>query len=267
MRGSPPSTAAPPAGLPLVETKLVPARARPGSLLRGRLLAELDRLSSAALTLVVAPVGFGKSVLAQSWCGHTDSAVAWVSLERGDDDPVRLWTYIATSVDRVRPGLGRTRARAVGHSRGQARARGRRAGQRHQRVRTTARDRARRPARDRRRRMPGLAGARDRPPPAARPADRNDALRPSAPAGTATRPRDARRAPRSRARVHARRGAGAASDTRASRSRETRSSSSSSEPRAGPRASTWRRSGCATSRTRRHTSATSTATTGTSSTT
>jgi ATP/maltotriose-dependent transcriptional regulator MalT len=107
MRGSRPSIAAPPAGLPLVETKLLPARARPGSLLRGRLLAELDRLSSTALTLVDAPVGFGKSVLAQSWCGHTNSAVAWVSLERGDDDPVRLWTYIATSVDRVRPGLGR----------------------------------------------------------------------------------------------------------------------------------------------------------------
>jgi ATP/maltotriose-dependent transcriptional regulator MalT len=75
--------------------------------MRWRLIAELDRLSSAALTLVDAPVGFGKSVLAQSWCRHTDSAVAWVSLERGDDDPVRLWTYIATAVDRVRPGLGR----------------------------------------------------------------------------------------------------------------------------------------------------------------
>jgi LuxR family transcriptional regulator, maltose regulon positive regulatory protein len=105
--GSPPTIAAPRAGLPLVETKLVPARARPGSLLRGRLLGELDRLSSAALTLVDAPVGFGKSVLAQSWCRHTESGVAWVSLERGDDDPVRMWTYIATSVDRVRPGLGR----------------------------------------------------------------------------------------------------------------------------------------------------------------
>ena len=95
----------------------MPARARPGSLVRGRLLAELDRLSSAALTLVDAPVGFGKSVLAQSWCAHTDAAVAWVSLERGDDDPVRLWTYIATAVDRVRPGLGRpalARLRAPG---------------------------------------------------------------------------------------------------------------------------------------------------------
>jgi LuxR family transcriptional regulator, maltose regulon positive regulatory protein len=107
VRASTPSTTTPPAALPLVETKLVLARARPGSLLRGRLLAELDRLSSAALTLVDAPVGFGKSVLAQSWCRHTDSAVAWVSLERGDDDPVRMWTYIATAVDRVRPGLGR----------------------------------------------------------------------------------------------------------------------------------------------------------------
>jgi LuxR family maltose regulon positive regulatory protein len=112
-----PSSTALPAGLPLVETKLVPPCARPGSVARGRLLEELDRLSSAALTLVDAPVGFGKSVLAQSWCAHTDAAVAWVSLERGDDDPVRLWTYIATAVDRIRPGLGRpalARLRAPG---------------------------------------------------------------------------------------------------------------------------------------------------------
>lgn len=76
-------------------------------MVRDRLLAELDRHSSEALTLVVAPVGFGKSVLVQSWCAHTDSAIAWLSLSAGDNDASRLWSYIATSVDRVRSGLGR----------------------------------------------------------------------------------------------------------------------------------------------------------------
>ena len=33
--------------------------------------------------------------------------MAWVSLDAGDNDPVLLWRYIATAVDRVRSGLGR----------------------------------------------------------------------------------------------------------------------------------------------------------------
>ena len=66
-----------------------------------------------------APVGFGKTVLAQSWGAQADTAVAWVSIDAADDDPVRLWTYIATAVDRIRSGLGRgalSRLRAGGAS-------------------------------------------------------------------------------------------------------------------------------------------------------
>src|SRR4051794_30013494 len=102
-----PVAASVPDALPLIETKLTLGRQRPERLPRRRLLAELDRLAPAALTLIDAPVGFGKTVLAQSWCEHTDAAVAWVSLDEGDNDPARLWTYVATSVDRVRPVLGR----------------------------------------------------------------------------------------------------------------------------------------------------------------
>ena len=91
-----------------METKLAPPRARPGRVARTRLLAQLDRLAPAALTLIDAPVGFGKSVLAQSWSAHTASAVAWVSLEPADDDRARLWTYVASSVDRISAGLGRS---------------------------------------------------------------------------------------------------------------------------------------------------------------
>ncbi len=92
---------------PLIETKLIPPRSRPELVARPRLLRTLDELSSAALTLVDAPVGFGKTVLAQTWGAQSDTAVAWVSIDSADDDPVRLWTYVATAVDRIRPGLGR----------------------------------------------------------------------------------------------------------------------------------------------------------------
>ena len=99
---------------PLIETKLVPPRARPNILVRARLERLLDHSSSAALTLVDAPVGFGKTMLVQSWCANqTDAAVAWVSLDGADDDPARFWTYLASAIDRVRPGLGRTALRRL----------------------------------------------------------------------------------------------------------------------------------------------------------
>jgi LuxR family maltose regulon positive regulatory protein len=33
--------------------------------------------------------------------------LAWIKVDASDNDPVRLWTYVATAVDRVREGLGR----------------------------------------------------------------------------------------------------------------------------------------------------------------
>jgi LuxR family maltose regulon positive regulatory protein len=95
------------AAVPLVESKLMPPRQRPRLIRRGRLYEALDALASTELTLVSAPPGGGKSVLLGSWVAQEDSAVAWVSLDVADDDPVRLWTYVATAVDRIRPGLGR----------------------------------------------------------------------------------------------------------------------------------------------------------------
>jgi LuxR family maltose regulon positive regulatory protein len=106
--------AAAPEPAPLVETKLVPPRVRPNILVRARLERLLDRSSSAALTLVDAPVGFGKTMLVQSWCANQSvAAVAWVSLDAADDDPARFWTYLATAIDRIRPGLGRTALRRL----------------------------------------------------------------------------------------------------------------------------------------------------------
>ena len=91
----------------LLERKLHPPRARPDALVRTRLLERLDASSAAAFTLVSAPVGFGKTMLVDSWCARQDGAVAWVSLDSADDDPARFWSYVAAALDRVRQGLGR----------------------------------------------------------------------------------------------------------------------------------------------------------------
>src|SRR5436305_9109241 len=90
----------------LSEAKLAPPRPRAGLIARTRLFAELDRLAGNELTLVSAPVGSGKTVAVASWLQHRpDLAVAWVTVEERDDDPVRLWTAISTAVDRLRPGI------------------------------------------------------------------------------------------------------------------------------------------------------------------
>ena len=92
---------------PLAEGKLVPPRVRRAMVDRPRILRALDAGAGTALTLVGAPAGYGKTTAVRNWCATQDAGLAWVTLDAGDNDPSRLWTYVATAVDRVRPGLGR----------------------------------------------------------------------------------------------------------------------------------------------------------------
>lgn len=91
---------------PLVEAKIAAPGVRRGVVHRPRIEAALDA-GDATLTLVAAPAGYGKTTAVRAWCASLDAALAWVTLDAGDNDPVRLWRYVATAVDRVRPGLGR----------------------------------------------------------------------------------------------------------------------------------------------------------------
>jgi len=94
--------------LQLSEAKMMLPRPSPGTLRRQRLLEALDRDHAAALTLVDAPVGYGKTMLLRSWCAEHSRPVAWVTLDGSDADPVRLWTYVTSAVDRLADGLGRS---------------------------------------------------------------------------------------------------------------------------------------------------------------
>ena len=69
------------------------------------ILQALDAGADAVLTLLEAPAGYGKTTAVRVWCATQDSALAWVTLDAGDNDPNRMWRYIATAVDRIRPGL------------------------------------------------------------------------------------------------------------------------------------------------------------------
>ena len=95
--------------MPLAEAKLaVPVLRRHVD--RPRIHQALDDGRNAALTLVAAPAGYGKTTAVRAWCESLDAALAWVTFDAGDNDPIRLWTYVATAVDRVREGLGALRS-------------------------------------------------------------------------------------------------------------------------------------------------------------
>lgn len=86
----------------LAEWKLRPPRARPGIVPRRDLVDRLLGLP-APVICVVAPPGYGKTTLLAQWSGRKEHRAGWVSVDRHDNDPVVLLTYIAVALDRVEP--------------------------------------------------------------------------------------------------------------------------------------------------------------------
>jgi LuxR family maltose regulon positive regulatory protein len=71
---------------------------------RSGLIKELAH-TTARLVLVDAPAGFGKTTLVAQWRSSPAETrpFAWVSLDRGDSDPGRLWSYIVSALTRACP--------------------------------------------------------------------------------------------------------------------------------------------------------------------
>jgi LuxR family maltose regulon positive regulatory protein len=90
------------ASFKLQQAKLHPPPARPGIVPRTALV---DRLlgARAPLVYVVAPPGYGKTTLLAQWAAREPRPVAWVTVDRHDNDPAVLLTYVAVALDRVRP--------------------------------------------------------------------------------------------------------------------------------------------------------------------
>ena len=70
----------------------------PRTALLERLLATPTRL-----ICVAAPSGYGKTTLLAQWAERRAGRVAWVSLDRRDNDPVVLLRHLATALDWVQP--------------------------------------------------------------------------------------------------------------------------------------------------------------------
>ena len=89
----------------LLATKLHVPGTRPGFVPRARLADRLEEGLDRKLVLVSAPAGSGKTALLADWARHNRRPVAWLSLDHGDNDPVRFWRHAAAALDQVRPGI------------------------------------------------------------------------------------------------------------------------------------------------------------------
>ena len=85
----------------LIRAKVYPANQRVDVLKRPSLIRQLDESLDAALSLVCAPAGYGKSTLYADWRSkllQDNIKVCWLSLEQADNDAFQLLTYIAYSL-------------------------------------------------------------------------------------------------------------------------------------------------------------------------
>jgi LuxR family transcriptional regulator, maltose regulon positive regulatory protein len=113
---------------PLVTTKLALPPSRPALVPRPRLMDRLDAGLQRKLTLIAAPAGYGKTTLMADWLAartegrglRTESAAsslspqssvlnpraAWVSLDVGDNDVARFWSYAIAALQTLHADLG-----------------------------------------------------------------------------------------------------------------------------------------------------------------
>jgi LuxR family maltose regulon positive regulatory protein len=101
------STRSPRQAEPLLTIKLYVPRVRRDLVPRARLVQRLDEGVTRKLALVSAPAGYGKTTLLAEWAAATEYPVAWLSLDREDDDPGRFWTYLIAALRQVEPSLSR----------------------------------------------------------------------------------------------------------------------------------------------------------------
>ncbi len=92
---------------PLLFTKLYIPPPRPGIVPRPRLIERLNDglVKGGRLTLISAPAGFGKTMLVSEWVASCGRLVAWLSLDEGDNDPVRFISYLVAALQTIKAGI------------------------------------------------------------------------------------------------------------------------------------------------------------------
>ncbi len=87
----------------LIQTKLKPPTLSSDILPRPHLIQQLENGRLRKLTLISAPAGYGKSVLAGIWQKICDRPVVWLSLDKNDNDLGVFLSYVVTSIQTILP--------------------------------------------------------------------------------------------------------------------------------------------------------------------
>lgn len=84
--------------IPILKTKLFIPKVPRTIVERPHLIALLDQGAQFPMTILSAPAGFGKTTMLAEWAVQTQQLVAWVGLDKGDNDPNRLINYLIRAV-------------------------------------------------------------------------------------------------------------------------------------------------------------------------
>ncbi|WP_457939868.1 AAA family ATPase [Mesorhizobium sp. 10J20-29] len=86
----------------MISTKMQPPHLRNALIERARLQRLLGHAVEGKLTIVSSPAGFGKSTLLAQWAQClAGGRVAWLSIDRFDNDLARFLKYFASTLNRV----------------------------------------------------------------------------------------------------------------------------------------------------------------------
>jgi LuxR family maltose regulon positive regulatory protein len=92
--------------IPLLKTKVHIPKTRSNLVRRARLQEMLNVNQKIKLILISAPAGFGKTTLLSGWVQDVERPVAWVSLDRGDNDLTRFLSYVVMALQGIQRGFG-----------------------------------------------------------------------------------------------------------------------------------------------------------------
>jgi LuxR family maltose regulon positive regulatory protein len=90
----------------LLTTKLYAPSVPPDLVPRPALVERLNGGLRHRLTLISAPAGFGKTMLAAAWTRDVGRPVAWLSLDADDNDPARFTSYLIAALQEIDERIG-----------------------------------------------------------------------------------------------------------------------------------------------------------------